>query len=252
MHSLLSCLLLPHASADGPTNMARDEVLLEHVTSDPSSAAFRTYAWSSPTLSLGYFQAIAEAEQDPRWRQVPLVRRPTGGGAIWHDREITYALAIPAFHPLSRNSSELYQAVHAAIANLFIDFGLHVHRRGDYLATPPPASRPFLCFTDRDSEDIVHNAVKLVGSAQRRRAGAILQHGSILLSRSLMTPELPGAADFAPSLGDPQRWSSLLRTHIPDALGFSSQPIDWSEPMLARADFLAQSNYRNPAWTRKR
>ena len=74
------CRVLPHAVGDGPTNMALDEALLDSVGSDPAKAVLRTYEWTPPTLSLGYFQSIAEVETDPRWAGVPIVRRPTGGG----------------------------------------------------------------------------------------------------------------------------------------------------------------------------
>src|SRR5947209_20176933 len=87
--------VLPHESGDGPWNMALDEALLDSVAADPSRAVLRTYSWSVPTLSLGYFQRFAESQADPRWRSVPIVRRPTGGGALWHDREVTYAVVIP-------------------------------------------------------------------------------------------------------------------------------------------------------------
>src|SRR4051812_45773913 len=108
--------VFPFRSGDGPSNMALDEALLEAAAADASFAALRTYGWSTPTLSLGYFQAIAAAEADPRWRGVALVRRPTGGGAIWHHHELTYALALPASHPLGRSRVALYHEVHASIA----------------------------------------------------------------------------------------------------------------------------------------
>src|SRR2546421_10060311 len=94
--------VLPHATSDGPGNMALDEALLDAVAADPSAAVFRTYEWSVPTLSLGYFQGVAEAEADPRWREGPLVRRPTGGGAIWAHHELTHALAVPRPPPPAR------------------------------------------------------------------------------------------------------------------------------------------------------
>ena len=120
----MRCLVLPHEDADGPTNMARDEAMLDFVGQNPESAAFRTYGWTEPTLSLGYFQSALKVESDPRWKDVPAVRRPTGGGAIWHDREITYALAVPHACPLSGRSRELYRAVHRAIAELLRERGV--------------------------------------------------------------------------------------------------------------------------------
>lgn len=247
----LPCLLLPSEDGDGPANMARDEALLDLVTREPGSAALRTYGWTEPTLSLGYFQTIAAAQADPRWRDVAVVRRPTGGGAIWHDREVTYALAVPRVHPLSRRSGDLYRGVHEAIADLLRSFGAEARRRGEG-AHPGGDRRPFLCFNDRDADDLVIGPWKVVGSSQRRRAGAILQHGSLLLTASTRTPELPGAADLAPIPGDAASWSDRLRRRLPEALGFvaveAAEPDGWR----ARARELERSVYRDPAWTRRR
>src|SRR3954469_7742966 len=114
----MRCRIFPYETGDGPRNMARDEALLDAVAEDPSCALLRTYGWAEPTLSLGYFQRHADAEADPRWRGVPIVRRPTGGGAIWHHHELTYALILPAAHPLARPNVALYHAVHSAVAGL--------------------------------------------------------------------------------------------------------------------------------------
>ena len=245
----IPCLVLPHAVAGGPANMAMDEAMLEAVAADGPAAALRTYGWSEPTLSLGYFQRIAEAEADPRWRGVPTVRRPTGGGAIWHDRELTYALAVPAAHPHSRRPADLYRAVHAAIAEALRSRGLPARRRGEEAA---PDGRPFLCFADRDPEDVVAAGAKVVGSAQRRRAGAVLQHGSILLARSATTPELPGVADLADAPAEAVAWIDLLRDHVLTALDLLMIRSGPSAALLDRAGELERRTYRSPHWTRRR
>src|SRR6516162_5688804 len=110
------CRQLPHEQGDGPTNMALDEALLNSVAADPSMAVMRTYEWSVPTLSLGYFQSMEEVDSDPRWSSVPIVRRPSGGGALWHDLEVTYAVVVPGDHPATRPSRSLYRTIHQAIA----------------------------------------------------------------------------------------------------------------------------------------
>ena len=246
------CHILPHADADGASNMATDEALLEAVAHDPSVAYFRTYGWTEPTLSLGYFQTLSEALSDPRWREVALVRRPTGGGAIWHDREITYALAVPRDHPLSRQSKVLYQAVHGAIAALLDETGVSARRRGEAGASDPRTPRPFLCFTDCDAEDLVLGTAKVVGSAQRRRAGAVLQHGSLLLARSPHTPELPGVAELASASDPPRRWAERLASRVPVAIGFRTQAVDWPPDIVRLAASIAENIYRNSSWTSRR
>lgn len=247
----IPCLILPHESADGPGNMALDEALLDAAVGDPRATMLRTYQWSAPTLSLGYFQAVSGAESDPRWRGVPLVRRPTGGGAILHHHEVTYALVVPREHPLARRGAALYQAVHAALAELLRAHGVAAGPRGGF---PESVSRirPFLCFTDQDPEDIIAGGIKIVGSAQRRRSGAVLQHGSLLLMRSDLTPELPGAGDLARIPVDVQIWTSLIHRRIPEALGLLPEPRDVAPQIREHARRREEEVYRNPAWTRKR
>jgi lipoate-protein ligase A len=249
---MFACRILPHEAADGPMNMALDESLLASVAADPTRAALRTYTWTEPTLSLGYFQPLSLADAEPRWQGVPIIRRPTGGGALWHHREITYAVVIPKTHPLARRSTDLYRAVHAAIAGVFATIGLATGRRGAAEGGIREVPKPFLCFADRDPEDVVSGTVKLVGSAQRRRAGAVLQHGSILLARSPTTPELAGASDLAVSAVDPIQWSNWLLVAISEALGFERQEDSFSSKERNLAAELASGVYRDPAWTGKR
>lgn len=245
------CRVLPFEIADGPANMAMDESLLEEVAADPTHAVLRTYGWSAPTLSLGYFQKAADAEADPRWRGAPIVRRPTGGGAIWHHHEITYAVVLPGDHALARHGGDLYRATHAAIADVLATQGIAAVRRGE-----APASfardRPFLCFTDRNPDDIVSHGFKLVGSSQRRRPGALLQHGSVLLALSDVIPGLPGVGDLAPVRKDLDFWSCLLLESIPTALGLSAEPSDVSGTARSRAEVLEREVYRERSWTRRR
>jgi len=247
-----TCRVLPHVVGDGPANMALDEALLDSVADDPVSAVVRTYEWSRPTLSLGYFQAIAEAETDPRWLGVPVVRRPTGGGALWHDREVTYAVVVPGDHPSSRPSATLYRTVHRAIIAALREAGVEADRRGDPARAGGDHPRPFLCFADRDAEDVVSGLAKVVGSAQRRRAGAVLQHGSLLLARSSTTPELLGIADLGAASPDADRWARLLREAIPRALGLRAEAGEFRPGELARAELLGEEVYGQPAWTRRR
>src|SRR4051812_6323486 len=247
----LACAMFPFSNADGPANMALDEALLESTAAAGDFAALRTYGWSVPTLSLGYFQHLAEMADDPRWRAVPRVRRPTGGGAIWHHHELTYALVLPAAHPLARPNVALYRAVHSAIADLLRGHGVEASRRGAGTASHA-GGRPFLCFTDCDPEDLVCLGVKIVGSAQRRRAGAILQHGSMLLKRSPITPELGGAGDLGSATSDPRYWSEVLSKGLPQALGLVPQEEDFPATLRQAADALEREVYRNHAWNRRR
>jgi lipoyl(octanoyl) transferase len=233
--------------------MALDEMLLDLVASGASGAVMRTYGWSVPTLSLGYFQRLAEARADSRWRSVPIVRRLTGGGAIWHHFEVTYALAVPASHPLARPSTQLYRAVHTAIAGGLVELGVRAVRQGEvFLPGHCERSRPLLCFTDLSPEDVIFEGEKIVGSAQRRRGGAVLQHGSILLVRSPQAPELAGLCDAADLSAEPKEWSSRLFEWIPRALGLRPLAMQLPHEIRIRAKERESSRYGDPAWTGNR
>ena len=249
----MTCRILPYAAADGPANMARDEALLAEVARGGQAAYLRCYGWSVPTLSLGYFQRLAEIRADPRWQAVPVVRRLTGGGAIWHQHEVTYALAVPASHPQARPNTALYRAVHAAIAEVLAGWGVPASRRGEAGRWGSAGrNRPALCFTDRDAEDIVAQGFKLVGSAQRRRQGAILQHGSLLLAHSDRVPELRGLCDVADVPSSPADWSELLLARIPNALGLDPEAIPVPDAIRNQTSDLERTRYRNAAWTESR
>jgi lipoyl(octanoyl) transferase len=245
------CHVYPYEIADGPANMALDEVLLD-VVSAPGKpgAVLRTYGWSEPTLSLGYFQRVAQVRGDSRFGTVAMVRRPTGGGAIWHHHELTYALAVPREHPLAQPSTQLYRAVHAAIMCGLVGFGVRADRRGEVF---PPGDceriRPLLCFTDRSPDDILFEGTKVVGSAQRRREGAVLQQGSLLLARSCQTPELAGLCDVADLSADPREWSDRVAGWIGNAVCRHCVAVRVPEEIRAIAKEREVSRYRDPAWT---
>jgi lipoate-protein ligase A len=234
--------------------MALDEALLDAVASmEKPRALLRTYGWSEPTLSLGYFQRLAQVQAEARWRRVAIVRRPTGGGAIWHHHELTYALAVPPGHPLAGSSTQLYRAVHAAIVSGLVDFGVRAERRGEVF---PPAdcerSRPLLCFTDRSPEDILFKGIKIVGSAQRRRGGAVLQHGSVLLARSCQTPELAGLCDVADLSAEAREWADRLIAWIGKTVGQNCVAVRVPEEIRVRAKEREVNRYSDPAWTGSR
>ncbi|MFI5454090.1 MAG: biotin/lipoate A/B protein ligase family protein [Isosphaerales bacterium] len=249
----MTCHVLPYEQGDGPANMALDEALLDFVAAGNEAAFLRTYGWTIPTLSLGYFQHLADARAEPRWREVPIVRRLSGGGAIWHHHEVTYAVVVPASSPLARPSTGLYRAVHTAIADTLESLGVRASLRGDAVDSRNcERRRPLLCFTDTNPEDIVTYGVKIAGSAQRRRGGAVLQHGSVLLARSCRTPELLGICDVAELPAEPLDWSERLLERIPDALGLHPLAVRAPDEVRVRATELERIRYRDPAWTELR
>lgn len=176
----------------GAWNMAVDETLLESAISD-GVATLRWYSWREPTVSLGYFQKSIEWQTDPVLSQLPMVRRLSGGGAIVHDEELTYSIALPACHSLFSKPQDFYEIVHKSIIEELQNLGVPVERRGVTLKKP---EEPLLCFQRQDAHDLVLNGFKILGSAQRRRRGAILQHGSLICGKSRFAPQLPGFRDL--------------------------------------------------------
>ncbi|MGI9455014.1 MAG: lipoate--protein ligase family protein [Aeoliella sp.] len=208
------CRLIVDPPQLGAWNMAVDEWLL-HLAADEGIVSLRFYEWAEPTLSLGYFQRHADRQQHAASLDCPLVRRRSGGGALAHDRELTYSLAVPADHPLAQRAEALYFTVHDSLVELLRP--LADPSAGNFVLCEKQPSRgddePFLCFSRRARGDLLFaqrdgGQRKICGSAQRRHRGAVLQHGGILLARSPTAPELPGLEETAgiaitaPELGE--------------------------------------------------
>jgi lipoate-protein ligase A len=187
--------------AAGVSNMAIDQALLE-TANEKGNLTVRFYSWQEPTLSLGYFQDYQHRDQHWQSAECPVVRRSTGGGAIVHDREITYSICIPSENRWSADHEQLYWKVHQMIVDLLEAMGFpaslfepaHSHYPPDYDASA------FLCFQRRTPGDVTLAGYKIAGSAQRRKQNAILQHGSLILARSAAAPELPGISDLVDHL----------------------------------------------------
>jgi lipoate-protein ligase A len=167
----------------GAENMARDARLLERCIAG-EGPFLRVYGWARPTLSLGYFQReedVAEAGAAERLG-VDCVRRFTGGGAILHQHELTYAVALPAGHPWARlDVTASYLEITRPLVGLLRSRGLDVSFRG---GTEAPRKTEN-CFAGAACPDLVVQGRKILGSAQRRRQGALLQHASLLLDVDL-------------------------------------------------------------------
>lgn len=244
--------------------MAIDEALL-HAAATDQLATLRFYAWSEPTLSLGYFQKIADRHTHTASVHAPCVRRQSGGGAILHDHEVTYSLTLPASHPLAREAESLYNAVHSAIIAVLrnlVPSGFPPERIQSYCNNRPisDAKEPFLCFQRRSPGDIIvadtggerSLSPKIVGSAQRRSRGAVLQHGSILLARSERAPELAGVSDLCDNIPDAALFVSDLSKQILNAVGLEVTHRSIPNQVFDAASNLRVDRYRNPLWTQRR
>ena len=193
-----------HPAASGSANMAADEALLDAAAGGVPGG--RWYRWSEPTVSLGHFQTPAELVGTDL-AALPAVKRLSGGGAIVHDREWTYAMAVPRPHPLAKSPERFYEAVHGELIAALASAGVAARMRGE---GGGKRDDPTLCFLRADPRDVVVTdaagaARKIVGSAQRRRRGAVLQHGSLLAAASPAAPGVPGLRELCGSDGDAVR-----------------------------------------------
>lgn len=177
--------LILHGAQDGATNMAIDEAILSALIEGSSPPTLRFYAWSPPCLSLGRNQPFDEVDLAAcRAHGVDVVRRPTGGRAILHTDELTYSLALLQSDPRATGDvldsyRRLSEGLMAGLLPLGVGVVQVTGRRTAGLAPTP------VCFEMPSKYEIAVDGRKLVGSAQWRVKGGVLQHGSLPLHGDL-------------------------------------------------------------------
>jgi lipoate-protein ligase A len=164
--------------------MALDDSLLESVAREPSRMILRLYGWSPFCLSLGYAQPASDADREALEAQGwDLVRRPTGGRAILHGDEITYAVLGPERGPYMRGGVlESYQKLSEGLVQALIHLGLKPTVEPNSARLDQKQRANPVCFEAPSAYEITAGGKKLIGSAQTRRYGAVLQHGTIPLT----------------------------------------------------------------------
>ena len=233
----------------GPVNMARDEALLAQVGEGVAPPTLRLYQWDPPTISLGYFQRYADYESlPPPAGELAVVRRQTGGGAILHDLELTYSLALPLDHPLlAKGPSNLYEVAHDAIIACLAEFGIESVRCG-VTDDSGAAKGPFFCFARRHCYDVLIGQDKLAGSAQRRTKTAVLQHGSVILgNRYAQQPMAEADVAYDETVEALRR---ALPAKLADHTGLPFDSGSWQPTELKAAEPFIDK-YAGDAWTRR-
>lgn len=241
------CRLLPFRIASGAWNMAADEAVLE--TTAAGTASLRFYGWSQPTVSLGYFQASASARAYPRLGELAWVRRPSGGAALVHHLEATYALALPAGPPWQKRGESWLCRMHHLLADVLASFGVPAQMCGD---KEEQKRGDVLCFLHHTPGDVRIGGDKIIGSAQRKQRGALMQHGSILFAASSWTPQLPGIRELAGVTLDAEKLSAAVVEQLTKQLGWQLDASDWSQTERERIEALATGKYAQSAWNDKR
>ncbi len=266
--------LILSGHSDGYTNMAVDEAIMEAVGAQIAPPTLRLYGWRPPAVSLGYFQEVdesidTEAIQGRGW---DLVRRPTGGRAILHDDEVTYSVCVP--QELLRHGSsviksyrELSRGIEAGLQLLGV-----VAQLGKQPANHRASGRdlPAICFAQTARVDMTVDGRKIVGSAQVRRNGVILQHGSVPLTLNpadhlaVMPPRDGTTGDrdlqravktVSEAVGRPVSFSevsSALIAGFNDALGIElgEAPLTTEERQMAAR--LRADRYSTKEWNHTR
>jgi lipoate-protein ligase A len=267
--------LLLDPPAPGAWNMAVDEALLEAAAAE-GRCTLRFYQWAEPTLSLGYFQAYADRSQHEASARSAVVRRTSGGGAIMHDIDVTYSLAVPERHPLAKDRLGTYRVVHDALVAVLADLGIAASLfacgqpglgcgsetvgsvKGDshiFAGTKTgavPHREPFLCFQRRAPGDVLVKGSKVGGSAQRRCRGAVLQHGSVLLAQSAAAPELLGLKELTAKTILVEEFIQAWLSKLSAALGLTWRRGELSEEHRRRAAQLVTAKYASATWTEAR
>jgi len=260
--------LILDREAGGATNMAVDEAILIAMLEGASPPTLRFYAWSPPCLSLGRNQPLADADLAAcRAAGVDVVRRPTGGRAILHTDELTYSLTLLQVDPRATGDvvegyRRLSEGLLAGLRLLEVEAVQAVGRKSATDAGP-------VCFEAPSNYEITVAGRKLIGSAQWRSKGSVLQHGSLPLQgdlarivdclalsdaqREVQRPHIRGRAitleEAKGRIVPFAQVAEVLAEGFAQALNLTLLPGELSAHERALAAELRRSRYAAPGWT---
>ena len=266
--------LLITPPANGAWNMAVDEAILKASAQDESLPTLRLYAWEPACLSLGYAQPSTDTDFDQlKSKGWEVVRRPTGGRAILHIDELTYAVIAPHSEPrLAGGVLESYQVLSEALLR-----ALHlVNIPAEAISQPQvqagnDANGP-ICFEVPSNFEITVSGKKLIGSAQARKKEGILQHGSLPLSGDLARISqvltfqneverlqaaerlLAHAITVEGAMGRRVSWNRMAQAFVQgfeEILNLELVPVELTSDEITRAQDLARDKYGSLDWTYK-
>jgi lipoate-protein ligase A len=243
--------ILPYDVQSGARNMAVDHALATRVRD--GAAVVRLYGWTRPTLSLGRNEPAGPYAADAlRAAFIDVVRRPTGGRAVLHDQELTYAVLAPI--GTWGGVRAAYFRIHEALAHGLRALGAPVDIAGGTRPLTPDAGP---CFRSPAAGEVVAEGRKLVGSAQARIGRAMLQHGSILLDGD--QGPLGGVEEAGP-IGLRELVGDVSIDEVAAAVAESLRALlggSWSDGELdaserETADRLEAETYARDSWTWRR
>jgi lipoate-protein ligase A len=227
-------------------NMGLDEALLNDPEAPPT---LRLYTWSPDTLSLGYFQKWADAPGTGSAGAV--VRRITGGGAIHHTRELTFSIVLPQSHALFRGPVPLsYGRIHGALIAALSEFGVEASLAGQ-AGLLSDREKTGMCFHESTPLDVAWGGRKGVGSAQRRRGGRVLHHGSIKLGSTPLEGDIATLEAYLPADEPLGALAPVLLRAIETSFAVRLEPGDATASERSAAQRLGE-RYPSRAFLRRR
>ena len=258
----------------GAWNMAVDCAIADAVAAGVQPATLRLYGWQPYCLSLGYGQRIRDVDGAALGAQGwDLVRRPTGGKAILHADELTYSLCLPLDHALaSGDVIESYRRISIGLLRAFDLLGAPVSARHQGAEHSRAQAGP-VCFELSSHYEITVAGRKLVGSAQLRRKGVLLQHGSLPLTGDVAricevlafasAEEQAAQAErvrqrattLANAIGRETAWleaANAVEAAFADAFDSTLESGRLSSSEYASAELRLRERFGNPAFTAKR
>ncbi len=254
--------LIPHAPRSGPENMAVDEYLVSwhRRTGRP---VLRLYAWDPPAISLGRYQKTECVDREACVADgVDIVRRITGGGAIYHDRELTYSLVCTA-DDLARKPAtipEYYEIINRFLIVFYQWLGFRaVYAKDSADGGGGAGHHADFCFSSSEKYDIMINGKKIGGNAQRRIGRTVLQHGSIplFIDRERINRYFRGATDgsrftsLAEITGrepDPAMKIRLLAESFSETTGMRMYREDITLDEMIVINSIMNKKYLDPRW----
>lgn len=265
--------ILHTPAAPGAWNMAVDEAILTHTLNGESLPTLRLYAWEPACLSLGYAQPASDVDQQilnaHGWQ---MVRRLTGGRAILHTDELTYSVSGPEENPiLAGDILTSYRRLSEAILHALELIGLQVRAMPKEDVAKGPQNLP-VCFEVPSNYEITAGGKKLVGSAQARRKGGVLQHGTLPLygdltritqvlvfeteeARKTAAERLLARATTVESLlGTRPEWAQAAQAFeqaFTEVLGINFEPGELTASERDMAETLVAEKYGNPEWNER-
>jgi lipoate-protein ligase A len=251
--------------------MALDEAILESIIAGSAPPTLRMYAWSPPCLSLGSAQPIEQIDFE-RLRILgwDIVRRGTGGRSILHTDELTYSIAAPDHDPhFAGGVLRSYKHLSLGLIAALQEIGARVVLQPEVQLDEEERSQP-ICFELPSSYEITVEGKKLVGSAQIRRRGGVLQHGTIPLHGDIsrIVQILPfdneeersragqrvaqRATTLEGALGRRISWAEMadaMKDGFSQALGITLIHASPTDSEIRRAEGLVREKYQLRSWT---